>query len=76
MASTDLDAVAGDELPATGAEADGRGAAIRRAGISVGRVGRRRIRRSTVRRARHAVAGMLHRAEDWLRSNELEADRL
>jgi cell division protease FtsH len=76
VASTDLDAVAADDGVVAAGTDGRRGAAFRRAGVSVGRVGRRRIRRSTVRRARHAVAGMLHRAEDWLRSSELEADRL
>jgi ATP-dependent metalloprotease FtsH len=34
-----------------------------------------RGRRSTNRRVRNAAAGMLHRAERWIRSSELEADR-
>jgi cell division protease FtsH len=37
--------------------------------------GRRRIRRSTVRRARRVAAGWLGRAELWLRGSELETDR-
>jgi hypothetical protein len=28
-----------------------------------------------MRRARHLAAGVLHRAESWLRSSELEVDR-
>jgi len=35
-----------------------------------------RVRRKAARRARSAAAGVLHRAERWLRSGELEADRL
>jgi hypothetical protein len=42
----------------------------------IARIGRRRGRRSTARRARHVAAGLLHRAEHWLRGSELEADRL
>ncbi|HET7474252.1 MAG TPA: AAA family ATPase [Candidatus Limnocylindrales bacterium] len=42
----------------------------------VARIGRRRARRTAVRRARHFAAGVLGRAEDWLRRSELEADRL
>ena len=36
---------------------------------------RRPMRRSTVRRARHAAAGWLSRAEHWLRADGLGADR-
>ena len=35
-----------------------------------------RVRRKAARRARGVAAGFLHRAERWLRSGELEADRL
>jgi Peptidase family M41 len=37
---------------------------------------RLRVRRTPARRARRAAASMLGRAERWLRSGELEADRL
>jgi hypothetical protein len=37
---------------------------------------RARARRRVARRARSAAAGILGRAERWLRSGELEADRL
>jgi Peptidase family M41/AAA+ lid domain len=37
---------------------------------------RLRVRRKTARRARSVAAGLLQRAERWLRSGELEADRL
>jgi cell division protease FtsH len=40
------------------------------------RTGRFRPRRTAARRARHLAAGLLCRAEKWLRSGELEADRL
>ena len=36
----------------------------------------RRIRRSASRRVRNVAATWLHRAERWIRSSELEADRL
>jgi cell division protease FtsH len=42
----------------------------------IARIGKRRVRRSAARRARHVAAGLLHRAEHWLRGGELEADRL
>jgi hypothetical protein len=42
----------------------------------IARIGRRRGRRSAARRVRHVAAGLLHRAEHWLRGSELEADRL
>ena len=76
VASTDVAAVAETEVPAVADPEGARAEAPRRSGLTVARIGRRRIRRSTVRRARHLAAGVLHRAEDWLRSSELEADRL
>jgi hypothetical protein len=42
----------------------------------VRRTFRRRIRRSASRRVRNVAATWLHRAERWIRSSELEADRL
>ena len=47
--------------------------------FAIARAGRRRTgktRRSAARRARRLAAGLLGRAEKWLRSGELEADRL
>ncbi|HET7029520.1 MAG TPA: AAA family ATPase [Candidatus Limnocylindrales bacterium] len=40
-----------------------------------GRIGRRRIRRSSLRKVRYAAAGALSRAGDWLRSDGLELDQ-
>jgi hypothetical protein len=44
--------------------------------LTVRRTLRRRIRRSASRRVRNVAATWLHRAERWIRSGELEADRL
>jgi hypothetical protein len=72
---TDVDAVADVELPPAIDAESRRGLVADGVGTSAARTARRRIRRSTMRRARHLAAGVLHRAESWLRSSELEVDR-
>jgi cell division protease FtsH len=75
VTSTDVDTVADVELPPAG-DADSQSPALGEPrGVATGRASKRRIRRSAVRRARYLAAGVLHRAEAWLRSSELEVDR-
>ena len=44
--------------------------------VSTGRSGRRRMRRSLIRRTRHLAAGWLQRAEQRLRPGEPGTERL
>jgi hypothetical protein len=75
VTSTDVDTVADVELPPAG-DADSQSPALGEPrGVATGRASKRRVRRSAVRRARYLAAGVLHRAEAWLRSSELEVDR-
>jgi hypothetical protein len=61
----------------TGMVSDAPSAAIERGPAGGLRLPRRpRDRRIVARRARNTAAGWLHRAERWIRSTELDADRL